>query len=98
MVANPGYLDERELGQRIHFAGGRREDEIDCVTRTDLDVFLKRSWVSRVVLVGTELERIDKNADHTYLAFGFRRFDELLVPDVQGTHCRNQTDGLVRPA
>src|SRR5438093_7879653 len=96
MVAEARDFGERELGQRIHLAGSRREDKIHAVTAADLDIVRKGSWISLVILVGTELQGIDKNADHAELAFRSRHLDELFVADMEGAHGRNQSDSLAR--
>ena len=77
----------------IHFFRCRVEDQCGTSTLAECSIVFQIPRIAFQIFVGSELGRIDKDADHNtvVLCTGFR--NQALMPFVQVTHGRNQSDG-----
>src|SRR5204863_2255408 len=78
----------------------RREDHVDTLLDTQLEVGVEGAWVAVEVLAGAELHRVHEDRHHhrclgTDLLAG--ALDQRGVAGMQGTHRRHQPDRPLTP-
>ena len=92
VFAHPRDLREGQRRERVHFVRRWIENDVRTLPPANLHVLFQCSRISRVVLIGTELKRIDKNTDDDNAAFPARRSNQRFMTRMERAHGRNKAD------
>ena len=96
VLADARDFSKCQLGKRIHLLDGRHKDQIHSMALADFEILGQWPRILRVILIGTELQRIHKNADHDCAGFLPRSLNQRLMPGMERTHRGHQPDQVVR--
>src|SRR5205809_2430491 len=92
MFAYPRNLRGGQLRDRVHFVRRWIENDVRTLLPANLQVLFQCSWISGVVLVWTELKRIDKNADDDDAAFPAGGSNQRFMTRMERSHSWNKAD------
>src|SRR5262245_36787323 len=92
VFAYPRNLREGQLRERVHFLRRWIENDVRTLLPANFQVLFQCSRIYRIVLVWTELKRIDKNADDDHAAFPARRSNQRCMTRMDRSHGWNKAD------
>jgi hypothetical protein len=92
-----GDHDESLVARRVNLSRFRRKEDIDSAALGQLPVGLRIAGIFRKIFPRPELRRIDEEAHHREIGFGFRNVDQAQMALVQSPHGRNEGDPLALP-
>ena len=86
------HIRQRHIRNRVHLFHRRREYKIHADLPADLQVRVHCLWITRVILIRSELKRINENADGDEPALSPCGFNEPDMTGMKRAHRGHQAD------
>lgn len=83
---------------RIHLRDFGREKNVDASFLQKRAVAGEVARIAGQILIGAELQRIDKDGNHRHVVFRLRRGNQREMTDMEETHRRYEADGFAGAA